>query len=363
MEDYQYQLDMTDRANQQKKSAAVTSDRYNQNSNSKIEKQKKAEIDNQKKLKLMEKRESDAQESIVSVCKTEKKQDWTDGIKSFLYSSAATPIGYDISVLENVIVIPSIKLSGFNYEQVFGYNPEKLFMNTLDSTDQYISGQFNGNEQEYYGGKAAADQVCQFTGQVGMAVGFGTLIGSISIAPSLKDIQMSGGEECAVVGGLAVAIDGTVALAGAGALFGGGFLTDISAEQYQKNIDKYNSTGAEGDSNTSWYKDDGSINYPPDNGAVSGTEVQMTLQPGQKIVRYGNIGEDSNFVTQAGVNPDTLSLPPTTDPAIYQEFDIIKPLPETIQSTVAPWGGSTGGGLQYELSKPIMWYFEHGYIK
>jgi len=39
MEDYQYQLDMTDRANQQKKSAAVTSDGYNQNSNSKIQKQ------------------------------------------------------------------------------------------------------------------------------------------------------------------------------------------------------------------------------------------------------------------------------------------------------------------------------------
>lgn len=37
-----------------------------------------------------------------------------------------------------------------------------------------------------------------------------------------------------------------------------------------------------GRTNTSWYKQDGSINYPPNNGAVPGTEVNMTLKPGNR---------------------------------------------------------------------------------
>ena len=75
---------------------------------------------------------------------------------------------------------------------------------------------------------------------------------------------------------------------------------------------------------TSWYKPDGSINYPPNNGAVSGTEVNMTLKPGGALGRYGNIGEKSNFVTQIGADASKLALPPNTNPAIYQEFEVIK---------------------------------------
>ena len=113
---------------------------------------------------------------------------------------------------------------------------------------------------------------------------------------------------------------------------------------------------------TSWYKPDGSINYPPNNGAVPGTEVNMTLKPGDALGRYGNVGEKSNFATQTGTDASKLALPPNTNPAIYREFEVIKEIPGTIQAEIAPWGGSAGGGLQYELPKPILQLIKEGYI-
>lgn len=49
-----------------------------------------------------------------------------------------------------------------------------------------------------------------------------------------------------------------------------------------------------------------------------------------------------------------MTLPPNTNPATYQEFEVIKETPGTVQAEIAPWGGSVGGGLQYELPMPIL---------
>ena len=117
-----------------------------------------------------------------------------------------------------------------------------------------------------------------------------------------------------------------------------------------------------GTANSSWYNSDGSINYPPNNGAVAGTEKVITLKPGDAVGRYGNIGEKSNFVTQTGVDANQLSLPPNTSPSIYQEFVVMKEIPGTIKSEVAPWGGSPGGGIQYQLPMTIRQLIEEGYI-
>ena len=68
----------------------------------------------------------------------------------------------------------------------------------------------------------------------------------------------------------------------------------------------------ENGSNSSWYNEDGSINYPPNNGAVPGTENTISLKLGDTLGRYGNIGENSNFVTKPGADSSTLSLPPLT---------------------------------------------------
>lgn len=82
---------------------------------------------------------------------------------------------------------------------------------------------------------------------------------------------------------------------------------------------------------TSWYNKDSSMNYPLNNDAVSGTEQMISLKPGDVLGRYGNIGEDSNFVTQPGVDPNELSLSPNTDPAIYQKFIVVKEILQTTQ--------------------------------
>ena len=57
-----------------------------------------------------------------------------------------------------------------------------------------------------------------------------------------------------------------------------------------------------------------------------------------------------------------MSLPPNTDPAIYQEFEVIKEIPGTIQAEILPWDDSVGGGIQYELPMPIMQLLKEGYI-
>ncbi|MDE7352033.1 MAG: TNT domain-containing protein [Acetatifactor sp.] len=57
-----------------------------------------------------------------------------------------------------------------------------------------------------------------------------------------------------------------------------------------------------------------------------------------------------------------MSLPPNIDPSIYQEFEVIKEIPGTIQAEIAPWGGSVGGGIQYELPLPIRQLIKEGYI-
>lgn len=112
----------------------------------------------------------------------------------------------------------------------------------------------------------------------------------------------------------------------------------------------------------SWYNSDGSLNYPPNNGAVVGTDKNITLEVGKRLGRYGEIKNNSQYVTDANSSPNTLSLPPNTDPNLYTEFEVIKSIPKTTSSIVAPWGTSPGGGTQYYLPNDINWLLRNGYI-
>ncbi len=112
----------------------------------------------------------------------------------------------------------------------------------------------------------------------------------------------------------------------------------------------------------SWYKKNGSINYPPNNGAVAGTEVNVTLLPGQMLGRYGDPTEKSHFLTVAGADSNTLALPPNTDPLKYHVYEVIKEIPNAVQSIISDWGGSSGGGLQYDTPQPIQWLLDNGYL-
>ena len=104
------------------------------------------------------------------------------------------------------------------------------------------------------------------------------------------------------------------------------------------------------------------VNYPPNNGAVAGTEETITLSPG-KYSRYGNITAKSNYITNLGANSSQLSLPPWNN-GIYTEINVLKPIPNVVKSTVVPWAawGGVGGGTQYMLPISIIQLKNLGYL-
>jgi hypothetical protein len=86
------------------------------------------------------------------------------------------------------------------------------------------------------------------------------------------------------------------------------------------------------------------------------------LWQGQTLGRYGEISAKSNYVTLPGSSPNNLSLPPNTNPSVYSEIQIIKPIHGVTQSTIAPWGGTAGGGIQYQLPDTLLNLESSGYI-
>ena len=101
---------------------------------------------------------------------------------------------------------------------------------------------------------------------------------------------------------------------------------------------------------------------PPNNGAVPGTEKEITLQPG-KYGRYGDISPYSDYITNAGASPSQLSLPPDNN-GIYIEITVIKPIEKVEMAIVAPWKpwGGIGGGIQYHLPYSIQALRDMGYL-
>lgn len=78
--------------------------------------------------------------------------------------------------------------------------------------------------------------------------------------------------------------------------------------------------------------------------------------------RYEDPTEKSHFLTVAGADPNTLALPPNTDPSKYHLYEVLQEIPDTVQSVISDWGGSTGGGLQFDIPLPIKWLLDNAYL-
>lgn len=100
-------------------------------------------------------------------------------------------------------------------------------------------------------------------------------------------------------------------------------------------------------------------NYPPNNGAVQGTENLEYLQPGANIDRYGSL--NGTYASPAGTPLELRSLPPSNS-GILRSFEVLQPFPVQ-SSTIAPWYNQVGGGIQYKLPKNINWLLENGFLK
>lgn len=89
--------------------------------------------------------------------------------------------------------------------------------------------------------------------------------------------------------------------------------------------------------------------WPPNNGAIPGTERATYLEPGTRIDRYGR-PDAGGFVSPEGVPYENRALRPGTEG--YTVYEVYKPLPVT-ESRAAPWFNQPGGGPQYELPVDI----------
>ncbi|UGU17928.1 TNT domain-containing protein [Sinomicrobium kalidii] len=83
--------------------------------------------------------------------------------------------------------------------------------------------------------------------------------------------------------------------------------------------------------------------YPANNGAL-GRVTTTTLEVGQQIDRFGNLG--GKYFSPTGTPLLKRALPAGANTSIYNSFEVTKPF-SVQQSTVAPAFGKVGTGTQY----------------
>lgn len=81
---------------------------------------------------------------------------------------------------------------------------------------------------------------------------------------------------------------------------------------------------------------------------------------GQTLDRYGSIY--GSYASPVGTPFSMRALSPSTSPADYFKFEVIKPFPMRT-STIAPAFGQMGLGIQYQTPIGINYLKEFGYIK
>ena len=98
--------------------------------------------------------------------------------------------------------------------------------------------------------------------------------------------------------------------------------------------------------------------FPPNNGAIPGTEQIAELQPGVRLGRYG--GLKGRYVTDAGTSASKLSLSSQNSGA-YTELVVTKSI-YVQKAVVMPWYGKPGLGTQYFLEKSVQKYIKLGFL-
>ncbi len=124
----------------------------------------------------------------------------------------------------------------------------------------------------------------------------------------------------------------------------------------------------------------GSWKYPPSNGYVLNPdgqpiEFQQTLQPGQRIDRFGS--EYGSFLAPEGLPYANRSIPPASldsnpaGPCNYHDYQVLKPF-KVDAGPIAPWFGQPGYGWQFQLDTAliqngparlnVLWLIDNGYL-
>ncbi|MCW6123186.1 TNT domain-containing protein [Clostridium sporogenes] len=106
------------------------------------------------------------------------------------------------------------------------------------------------------------------------------------------------------------------------------------ADLYNKYKNVYN--------NPKYYNQEtGAINWPANDGFVSGSQKIETLGVGTKLDRYGQ--PTGKFLAPKSDSFPSRSLAPHSENAPYYTYEIIEEL-EVTSGKIAPWFGQPGGG-------------------
>ncbi|MFC4334361.1 TNT domain-containing protein [Salininema proteolyticum] len=101
------------------------------------------------------------------------------------------------------------------------------------------------------------------------------------------------------------------------------------------------------------------INWPPDNG-FDGESKIVTLEPGDRVDRYGHPG--GTFVAEAGTPYEQRALVPGSDEREFHTYEVVRPF-DAEGGLTAPWFGEPGGGIQYLLPDRVQRLIDNGYLR
>lgn len=101
--------------------------------------------------------------------------------------------------------------------------------------------------------------------------------------------------------------------------------------------------------------------YPPNNGAIEGTEKMITLKKNVLIDRYGE--NSGSYTSPIGTPLEQRSLAPWSDKDIYKTFKVIKPIRGVEKSVIAPYFNQKGMGIQFRLPAQVSELITSGHLK
>ena len=105
----------------------------------------------------------------------------------------------------------------------------------------------------------------------------------------------------------------------------------------------------------------GEINWPPNDGAVDGTQETIVLKKGTQIDRYGS--EDGYYTTPINTPYEERSCAPGSKDKPYCQYVVTKPIEGVEQSVTAAWFDEPGGGLQYLMPESVGDLVQEGYLE
>lgn len=137
-----------------------------------------------------------------------------------------------------------------------------------------------------------------------------------------------------------------------------------------RQLDRANELGVD----PRWVNSDGSIIWPTKqssgfDGGFHSPPTITEIQPGTRFDRYGGDFENGRFVdtgvfvSPSGVPFEQRSLPPSSINRHYQEYEVLKPIPNVNSGTAAAWFGQPGGGTQFQMPLGIGDLVQRGFIR